>query len=315
MTAHESELAEVLAGLREVPPKISPRWFYDEVGSALYTAITRLPEYYPTRAELALLEEHGEGIAAELPVGAALVELGSGSAAKASLLLDRIEDPSAYHPLDVSPTALEATVEEARERFPRLEVRGHAVSFAEPRDLGPLLRSLAQEQALVLYFSGSTISNFTREEATALLSRIAGYVPASTAFLLGIDLIKPVERLLRAYDDPVGVTAAFNRNALAHLNRHLGSDFHPERWEHEAVWNETQARVEMWLRAREPEVISLGAEQFTFPVGARLHTEDSHKWSRPRVEELIAPTPWRLTGWWTDAAEDFGEALLVRDSD
>ena len=311
-TDQDAELEEVLSGLREDPPTLSPRWFYDELGSALYEAITRLPEYYPARAEHDLLESHGPEIGGRLPERALLVELGSGSAAKASRILPHMRAAGGYHPLEVSVTALDATVEEARERFPALEVRGHAVSFADPDSFGELLHALGSEHELALYFSGSTISNFERHQANELLDQIAARVAPGTAFLLGLDLIKAPERLVAAYDDSVGVTAAFNRNALAHLNREFGTDFEPRRWAHEAVWNEELERIEMWLCAREREVVRVGETELVFEAGTRLHTESSHKWSTASVETLIEGTPWKLDGWWTDARSDFGEALLVR---
>ncbi|MCB9914007.1 MAG: L-histidine N(alpha)-methyltransferase [Planctomycetes bacterium] len=311
-TRCSDELRDVLTGLRADPPRLAPRWFYDDLGSALYEAITRLPEYYPTRAELELLRVHGAEIAARLPRGARLVELGSGSAEKASLLLAPMAAPESYRPVDVSAAALAETVRAARARFPALDVRPHRASFADARAFGALLDELAGDAPLVLYFSGSTLGNFERAAAAAWMRELAQHVPAGTRFLLGLDLVKAERRLVDAYDDGTGVTAAFNRNALAHLNRRFGADFAPARWRHEAVWNAERQRIEMWLRTDAPQVVHVGDERLVFDAGDGIHTESSHKWTRAAVERLIEGSPWRLDGWWTDPRGDFAEALLVR---
>lgn len=313
-SALDPELAGVLAGLREDPPRVSPRWLYDAVGSALFEAITRLPEYYPTRCELELLDAHAATIARVLPADLAVVELGSGSARKVGRLLPELRAPRSYHPVDVSPAALEATATDLAGILPDLPVEGACADFTRPGTMGGLLPELAAHGPVLLFFPGSTIGNFELDDAVALLAELARWVPAGTPFLLGLDLVKPAPLLQRAYDDTVGVTAAFNRNLLAHLNRRFGADFAPERWRHEARWVPERHRVELWLRSDGEQAVRLGDEHLVFEDGAGIHTESCHKWDTERLDALAHASGWEVGRTWTDARGWFAEALLMRSS-
>ena len=312
--APDPDLVEVVASLSEDPPQLSPVWFYDAVGSALFEAITRLPDYAVTRGELALLQEQGTALGAALPRGAMLVELGAGSGAKARLLLAALRAPVGYLAIDVSHAALEATLTTVRESFPTLVTRGWCADFTHLESHpGELLRRAAGGPA-VLFFPGSTLGNFGTEDACSLLDRLAREVPAGTRLLVGLDLVKPKAQLLRAYDDPVGVTAAFNRNALAHLNARFDAGFDPAAWRHEARWDAAGRRVQMYLVAERHQRIRLGEVDIDLPAGTAIHTEDSHKFERGPFEELAQNAGWDLDGWWEEPESAFAEALLVRIS-
>ncbi|MDH5671049.1 MAG: L-histidine N(alpha)-methyltransferase [Myxococcales bacterium] len=311
----DPELAGVLQGLRGKPPRLSPRWFYDALGSALFEAITRLDGYYLTGCELEILEGPARELGASLAEGLAVVELGSGSADKIARLLPGLRAPRAFHPVDVSRAALRVTERQLRAAFPDLPVEGLQADFGARARMQPLLRSLAEQGPLLLFFPGSTVGNLERDQAVALLHDLATAVPAGTPLLLGVDLVKPWSLLEDAYDDPAGVTAAFNRNALCHLNARFGSDFQPRRFRHEARWNEGHQRVEMWLCSDGEQTVKFGDARLHFREGVDIHTESSHKYDRRRVQQLAARAGWHLTAWITDTRGYFAEALLLRTAD
>lgn len=311
-TVSDPELGEVLRGLRSTPPRVSPRWFYDALGSALFEAITRVDAYYPTRCEIELLELHAAAIGRSLPPGLAVVELGSGSAEKVGRMLPLLREPRAYHPIDVSQAALDATAREIEAVAPGLWIESLHGDFTRPDQVRPLLERVASEGPVLLFFPGSTIGNFDDAQASRLLAGLGEAVPAGTPFLLGADLIKPRALLEAAYDDPAGVTAAFNRNMLSHLNRRFGADFDPRRWRHEARWVPERHRVEMWLRSRGRQCVHVGPASLEFADGDGIHTESSHKWDRARIEALAASSGWRVEDCWTDSRSWFAEVLLRR---
>lgn len=309
--ASDPDLAEVLQGLRSSPPTISPRWFYDSLGSALFEAITRLEEYYLTRCELEILEARNEEIGARLPDDLAVVELGCGSAEKIGRLLPGLRAPRAFHPVDVSRAALRSTERALRSTFPELRIEGLLADFGARERMRALFESVAADGPLLLFFPGSTLGNLTPEHARAFLDDLATALPPETPFLLGVDLVKEPAILEAAYDDPVGVTAAFNRNVLSHLNARFDSDFDPSRWRHEARWDAARHRVEMWLRSEGPQDVQFGDIRLHFGDGAGIHTESSHKWDRERLRELAAHAGWRLQSWMTDSRGWFAQALFV----
>lgn len=309
-TPADDELAALLASLSARPPSVSPRWFYDSVGSALFEAITRLPEYYPTRTELEIIDQWGPSIAKALGPGLTIIELGSGSADKIGRLLKHLDRPRAYHPVDISRTALEETERAVRRAHGSLEVRGWVGDFTSRPFLEQLLEPLAERAPLLVFFPGGTLGNFQPRDASALLGALAQGAPPGTALLLGVDLIKPASLLEAAYDDPVGVTAAFNRNLLAHLNHHFGADFEPESWRHRAHYDPDLARVEMWLFSEREQVVTLAGHRFRFARGEGIHTENSYKYDRTRLARVARDGGFPLETQWTDARGWFCEALL-----
>jgi L-histidine N-alpha-methyltransferase len=301
--------ADVLAGLTATPKKLSPRWFYDERGSELFDEITRLPEYYPTRTERAILGARAGEIAAASGAEV-LVELGSGTSEKTRLLLDALRAAGTlrrFVPFDVDPSVLRLAGAALTEEYPGLEVEGVVGDFT--RHLGVLPRSGRRMVA----FLGSTIGNLEPAPRAAFLAELAATLRPGDSLLLGTDLVKDPARLLRAYDDAAGVTAAFDRNLLAVLNRELKADFDPGAFEHVALWDAAHEWIEMRLRSTAEQVVTVAALDLDvrFVAGEELHTEVSAKFRREGVERELAAAGLRLTSWWTDPAGDFGLSLAV----
>jgi dimethylhistidine N-methyltransferase len=313
---HETnhELRRVLADLRKDPAQISPIWFYNAAGSALFEAITRLESYYPTDSELSILEDHGREIGSRIGSDATVIELGSGSAEKATLLLSALEQPGSYRPIDVSESALVRTREAMGREFPDLDIRGTVGDFTSEKDLKRAMEEVGPDAQQVFFFPGSTIGNFEPDEAREFLSSLRKAAADDALFLLGVDLIKPVRLLLEAYDDPAGVTAAFNRNILSHLNDRFDANFRVEAWSHEVEWNSEHQRVEMWLRCEETQSVDLAGERLMFEEGDRIHTENAYKWSIEGARQLGEAAGWRLEEHWTDGRDRFA-ILLFRSLD
>jgi dimethylhistidine N-methyltransferase len=295
-------------------PKQLPAWlFYDDEGSRLFDAITELPEYYLTRTERGILLLASDEILARAAKGARLriVELGAGSADKTRLLLKaatELQGTVLYEPVDVSASALEA----ARERI-ELEIAGVTVV---PRVMdythgdGSRLLFDCRERRLVVYI-GSSIGNFEPHQAAKLLRRVRAGLKTGDSFLLGVDLAKEDSILLAAYDDAAGVTAAFNRNLLARLNRELDAEFELEAFAHCALWNEEESRIEMHLRSRHAQRVQVGALGLTvdFAAGESIHTENSYKYRPGQAEALLAEAGFRAEATWTDARGWFAVCL------
>jgi L-histidine N-alpha-methyltransferase len=305
----EALAADVRAGLTAEQKTLPPKWFYDTVGSELFEEITRLEEYYPTRREREVLRAHGGDIAAATRART-LVELGSGSAEKTRVLLDALSVEGTlerYVPVDVSDSALISAAEAVAEEYPRLEVHGVVADFVEHLDVLPTGPSR------LVAFLGGTIGNFEPGPRADYLHRIAGSLRPGDAFLLGTDLVKDPQRLVRAYDDAAGVTAAFNLNVLAVLNRELGADFDLESFRHVARWDAERAWIEMHLQSRRDQTVHLKALEFDvhFAAGETLRTEVSAKFTRDRLAQEYADAGLRLAAWWTDAAGDYAVSLAV----
>lgn len=296
-------------GLTSTPKDLPPKWFYDERGSALFDAITRLPEYYLTRAERAILETRASEIAAATGADT-LVEIGSGTSSKTRLLLDALRDAGTlcrYVPFDVSEATLREACRALVAAYPGLEVHGVVGDFE--RHLG----LLPTKGKRLVAFLGSTIGNLTPIARAQFLAAIRAGMAPGDAFLLGTDLVKDPARLLAAYDDAAGVTAAFNRNVLAVLNRELGSRFDPASFEHVAAWDADAEWIEMRLRALGTLVVPVPALGITvhFAAGEEMRTEISAKFRRERVVAELQAAGLRLTHWWTDPAGDFALSLSV----
>ena len=303
--------AEVQAGLARPQKELPPKLFYDAEGARLFERICELDEYYLTRAELSILRTHAGEIAALVGPGAALVEYGSGAGVKVRLLLDAMDAAgtpfASYVPIDISREQLARVAAELAAAYPRVAVlpvcADYTARFTIP-DQSPRVRRVA-------FFPGSTIGNFHPTEAAAFLHRVRRVVGRGGALLLGVDRRKDARVLHAAYDDREGVTAAFNLNALARLNRELGADFDLGAFRHRAVWDGGASRVEMHLVSTTAQVARVAGARVAFARGETVWTESSYKYDRPRLERLAAEGGFRLERLWTDEGERFWVALLV----
>jgi dimethylhistidine N-methyltransferase len=296
----------VLSGLGRRPRSIPCRFFYDAKGSELFEEITALDEYYPTRTETALLEAHGEEIAALAGSGRILVEFGSGSSRKTSLLLGALGEVPVYVPIDIAAESLREAAEWLSGQHGGLTILPVIADFTATRVLPPIVRG----QKRLGFFSGSTIGNLTHAEARAFLNNAAQLLGPGSAFLVGVDLKKDISVLLPAYDDGEGVTAAFNLNLLTRINRELGGTFDLTRFAHEAIYNEVAGRVEIYLRSLAEQIVRVKDRAFAFAEGERIHTENSHKYTVAEFQSLASASGWRPVKAWTDAADLFSLHLL-----
>lgn len=299
---------ELIAGLLETPARVAPKFFYDALGSRLFDAITELPEYYPTRTEAAVFTQHGADMARHVPEGAVMVDLGAGSCVKASRLFPLLQ-PSAYVPVDISVDYLRDTLAALQQRHADLPMLGlgmdFSTRFALDTDATSWLseRALAQ-QARVVFYPGSSIGNFLPDEALALLCQAHAVCEAGGAgggLLIGVDRVKPRAVLEPAYDDALGVTAAFNRNLLRHVNRLLGADFAPAAWQHVGLYNADESRIEMHLQSLGEQTVSWPGGARRFADGERLHTENSYKWTPEDFEALLREAGFGVPRHWTDS--------------
>jgi len=305
--------ADARAGLTATPKSLPPKYFYDTAGSCLFEQITRLPEYYQTRTEHALLTEYADEIA-RAAGATVLLELGSGSSEKTRLLMDamrRVGELDGYVPVDVSASAIETAVTTLARDYPDLPVHGAVADY--DRHLG----MLPTPGARLVAFLGSTLGNFPPAgRANFLADLVQGMAPGET-LLLGLDLVKEADRLVAAYDDAAGVTAAFNRNVLHVLNRGLGADFDPSAYQHVAFWDADQEWIEMRLRATRPMTVRIPALDLDvdFAAGEELRTEISAKFRRARIEAELTTAGLTLERWWTDAANDYALAIARTKED
>ena len=299
---------DVLAGLSAAIPAIPARWLYDHAGSKLFDDITRLPAYYPTRIETALLEARMPEIAARIGPGRAVVEFGAGSATKTPILL-RAARPAIYVPIDISGDYLKASAAALDADFPALPVHPVVADFMGPITLPAEIANLPK----LGFFPGSTIGNLVPETATNLLRRWRDLLGVGSLLLIGMDRVKPVERLLAAYDDPEGVTAAFNLNLLERINRELDGNVPVDAFAHQARWNEMLSRIEMHLVATRDVDFTVDGQRFHFDRGASIHTENSHKYGPRGSRLLLLSGGWTPLAEWTDANRDFAVILAVAE--
>jgi dimethylhistidine N-methyltransferase len=286
---------DVIAGLSQPQKAVPPKYFYDARGSRLFEAICRLKEYYPTRSELALTRRHLAAIARFAGDGCELIEYGSGASVKTRLLLRRLR-PAAYVPVDISETALRAAAARLGREFPWLDVVAVAGDFSRPLNI-PMAHARGRR---VVYFPGSTIGNLTPGEAHAFLRMTRGQVGRGGAMLVGVDLKKDANVLHAAYNDARGVTAAFNLNLLARINRELGGDFKLRRFRHYAFYNAALGRIEMHLVSLAPQTVNVGDHRFAFEAGESIHTENSYKYSVEGFRELAKSAGFRDAKVWLD---------------
>ncbi|MEQ7125815.1 L-histidine N(alpha)-methyltransferase [Actinopolymorpha sp. B11F2] len=312
LTAHD--LAENLArdvrqGLRKRPKALPPKYFYDARGSAMFEEITRLAEYYPTRAEEAILTNWATEIA-ELAEGEMLVELGSGSSTKTRLLLDAMRTTGRlrwYVPVDVSDTALQGAMEALGADYPDLQMHGVVADFEQH------LEHLPQGSHRMIAFLGGTIGNLEPAQRGAFLAAVRAGLNDSDRLLLGTDLVKDPDRLVAAYDDAAGVTANFNRNVLYVINRALRADFVPSAFEHVAVWDAKHEWIEMRLRSTSAQTVRIRDLdlEVVFEAGEEMRTEVSAKFRQEGVEKELAAAGFAVESWWTDPGNDFAVSLAV----
>jgi dimethylhistidine N-methyltransferase len=291
------ERSTVVSRLLASPASIAPRYFYDDLGCALYGAICRLPEYYPTRTEVALFREHRSEIAAVVGVGRQLVDLGAGDCCKAQSWLPFL-DPVRYIAVDIAAGEIERALARMAPDFPRVEMVGVVADFAH----GLPLDGILDARPAAFFYPGSSIGNFTPREAVEFLSRIHGECAGrpGSGLLIGVDGKKDREVLDAAYDDALGVTAAFNRNMLAHLNRRFGFDFDVDAFAHCGFYNEAEGRIEMHLESLGAQRVHLGGGVVRdFKAGERIHTENSYKYTAPEFERLLREAGFRTVRHWT----------------
>ena len=294
--------ADVLAGLKAMPKRVPAKYFYDAVGSALFERITELLEYYPTRAEISILREHGPAIAKLISEGAALIEFGTGSTKKARILLKSAPKLAAYVPVDISAEMLEQQANALRRDRPQLKVLPVVADFCKPFDLPA---EAVAAPARVGFFPGSTIGNFEPHEAADFLRHAVGILGPGATLIVGVDLIKDVAILNAAYNDKQGVTAQFNRNLLVRINRELGGNFKPECFEHHAFYNRERSRIEMHLASHKRQKVRVAGETIDFRAGETIHTENSYKYSIESLSALARGVGWMPAGAWTDKAGHF----------
>src|SRR3984893_5403932 len=299
-------LGDVLRGLSARRKTLPSKYFYDAEGSRLFEAICELPEYYVTRTETALLVDIAPELAAFVADGAALVEFGSGASAKTRLILDASPQIDAYIPIDISEVALSHAAETIRTDYRSLEVIPLVGDFTGVLELPSAVRS----RPIVGFFPGSTIGNFQSAEAERFLRRVRALLGDGALFIVGADLAKAPEVLLPAYDDAGGVTAAFNRNLLVRINRELGASLDLDAFEHRAVWNEAESRIEMHLVSSRDQTARIGSRTIVFTQGESIHTESSHKYRPESFEALVERGGWCVKTAWTTDAPSFGVFLL-----
>src|SRR3954463_15797131 len=299
---------DVLAGLAAPTRAISARWFYDRRGSELFEEITRLPEYYLTRADASLLERHAGEVAAVAGKGRAVVEFGSGSSAKTPILL-RAVAPPAYVPIDISGDFLRHSAAELQILFPDLPIHPVEADFMAPVRLPQAVRDLPK----LGFFPGSTIGNLVAGTAVDLLRRMKATLGLGSWLLIGMDRVKDPEILLRAYDDAAGITAAFNLNLLERINRELGGTIPLDAFRHRALWNDRLARIEMHLEALRDVSFTVHSATFSMQAGETVHTENSHKYGARDARLLLKAGGWEAVREWTDEDESF--ALILAEAE
>jgi L-histidine N-alpha-methyltransferase len=285
---------ELAQGLLQPQPAIAPKFLYDALGSKLFEAITELDEYYPTRTEAAIFERHSDALAQACGTGHTLVDLGAGNCAKAASLFSALR-PSRYVAVDISVDFLRRALHELQSRHPQLPMLGLGTDFSGALELPPQVGSGTR----LMFYPGSSIGNFAPEAAMEFLRRVRAAAPGG-GLLIGVDLLKPAQVLQRAYDDALGVTAAFNLNLLRHVNRLLGSDFDVTQWRHVAVFDAARARVEMHLEARCDLQVRWPGGRLLRRAGERVHTENACKYSVEGFDTLLRRAGYTRTRCWTD---------------
>jgi dimethylhistidine N-methyltransferase len=303
----DSFAADVLEGLTAKPKRLSPKYFYDLTGSALFERITQVPEYYPTRCEIALLRQHAPAIASLFPQNCALVEFGAGSSRKVRILLGAAATIEAYVPVDISGDFLQNEAVLLRRDFPRLAVHPVVADFTKSFVMPAPVANLPR----VGFFPGSTIGNFEPHEAAKFLRHAANMLGEGAVLVIGVDLIKDTKILCPAYNDAEGVTAKFNLNLLARINRELGANFDLSSFEHHACYNGERKRIEMHLASTKRQKVKVNGKAISFRAGETIHTENSYKYTVESFAALARGTGWSPLQSWSDGM--FGVLALKFD--
>jgi dimethylhistidine N-methyltransferase len=296
--------AELSAGLLARHAHTSPKYLYDVLGSKLFEAICELPEYYPTRTEAAIFNAHLSDIADAVGRGATLIDLGAGNCVKAAYLFPALQ-PAQYVPIDISVDFLRDAVAQLRQRFPHVDMLGIGLDFSTALTLPKAVRP----DKRLFFYPGSSIGNFTPDEALAFLKRLHAACrldkTSDGGVLIGVDLVKDGSILNAAYDDALGVTASFNLNLLLHLNNLLGANFNVRDWAHRGFFNPEKSRIEMHLEARSNLTVAWDGGQRRFEKGECIHTENSYKYTQQSFSRLLQQAGFEMAGRWTDAREWF----------
>lgn len=296
---------EVIAGLKASPRRIAPKFFYDAAGSKLFDQITQLEAYYPTRTEIALLKAHGQAMGDLVGRGSALIELGSGSDLKIRTVLDALA-PAEYLPLDISGSHLRDAAMGIARDYPDIQVRATCVDYTRQFDLP----RMGADVHRVAFYPGSSIGNFEPGQVMELLGWIAHMVGVGGRLLVGVDLKKDEATLNAAYNDPEGVTAAFNRNLLVRMQRELGAELALSAFDHRAFYNKARGRIEMHLLANRPTQIAIDNDRFAFETGEGIHTECSYKYSVDEFISLAALSGFTSERVWCDDRQRFSVHCL-----
>ncbi len=290
-------LKDVVRGLSASPKQLPSKYFYDEAGSRLFDEICELEEYYPTRTEMNIMRTNIDEMVDFIGVRAMLIEYGSGSSLKTRILLEHLQNLSAYVPIDISKAHLMQSAKKLRQDFPGVEVLPVHADYSTEVTLPASQKTVAHK---VVYFPGSTIGNFTPAESVGFLKRISRITDHGGGLLIGVDLKKDIDVLESAYNDAKGVTAAFNLNLLKRINRELDGDFDINSFEHEAVFNEMEGRIEMHLISKIKQSVSIQGRQFTFSAGESIHTENSYKYTLAQFSALAGEAGLSVEHVWTD---------------
>jgi L-histidine Nalpha-methyltransferase len=305
--ARASLLGQVLDGLRHQPKSVSSLFLYDTIGSHLFERICELPEYYLTRTEIDILRTHAGDIGRVIGDDALLIELGSGSSIKTRLLLDALQNLTAYVPVDISRSALMGASRALALAYPAIEVMPVCADFTQPF---PIPSSVRRPSKRVAFFPGSTIGNFDTRTAQRLLSLLRRITGSGGGLLIGVDLVKNPEVLERAYQDSQGVTAEFNLNLLSRLNREFGANFDPQTFNHRALWQERDCRIEMHLVSTTDQTVCIGGEYIAFARGESICTELCHKYTLAQFGAMARQSGWEAGDVWMDAAQRFSVHYL-----
>lgn len=300
--AQQTFLENVITGLTAPAKSLPCKYFYDERGSELFDQICELDEYYPTRTELAIMEQSVDEMAEAIGSNCTLIEFGSGSSLKTRTLLEHLQTPLTYVPVDISGDYLFQVADDLQSRFPDLDILPIAADFTQPLDERLLVGTPHRR---VIYFPGSTIGNFTHTEASQLLDRMATLAGPGGAVLIGIDLIKETQILQAAYDDREGVTAEFNLNLLERINSELDANFDLDQFRHQAIWNDDLSRIEMHLVSECEQTVSLGDQEIRFESGESIHTENSHKYQLDQFAQLAKQAGIHIEHQWCDQRDWF----------
>lgn len=304
-------LDDIVAGLNKSQKTLPSKYFYDKKGSKLFEKICDLDEYYLTRTELTIMKNNIEEISQVIGNNVRLIELGSGSSMKTRLILDHVENIDSYIPVDISEDFLIDMVKDLKSEYPDLKIQPVGADYTEPFSISGNDKNGSRK---IAYYPGSTIGNFTRKNAEKFIELISQLLGEEGGLLIGFDLVKDRQMLIDAYDDPKGVTAEFNKNILVRINKELGANFDPETFEHLALFDEDNSRIEMHLLSKTEQKVRIAGREFFFEQGETIHTENSHKYTLESFRELTRSYFEHVVSW-VDEEDEFCIQYLTNVSD